>query len=80
MSEPRRSPRGERGLKSQPAGSSHGYWSRSPRGERGLKFGYYVADGCPAKSLPAWGAWIEIIPSTNAHVGYWVAPRVGSVD
>ena len=60
----RRSPCGERGLKSpaaekcfRPAGS------RSPCGERGLKFRIFSISHHAAESLPVRGAWIEIILS-----------------
>ena len=33
-----------------------------------------------AMSLPAWGAWIEIIAVVRIEVLYGVAPRMGSVD
>ena len=33
---------------------------RSPHGERGLKLLYHNVPQCGYRSLPAWGAWIEI--------------------
>ena len=34
---------------------------RSPHGERGLKFLRSLGKRLLAESLPAWGAWIEIV-------------------
>ena len=31
-------------------------------------------------SLPAWGAWIEILEEFMSIIGRNVAPRMGSVD
>ena len=35
---------------------------RSPHGERGLKYPMVKTMGFRLMSLPAWGAWIEIVP------------------
>ena len=37
---------------------------RSPHGERGLKFCQLRRDGGGKVSLPAWGAWIEMLGNT----------------
>ena len=40
---------------------------RSPHGERGLKLTYEEILGKLNKSLPAWGAWIEIVARVENH-------------
>ena len=56
-----RSPRGERGLKLQPAESAGTETvRRSPRGERGLKSKGDEGIRRQGASLPPRGAWIEI--------------------
>ena len=76
----RRSPRGERGLKSVLALLGIVTDRRSPRGERGLKY----ADSCRLttgdKSLPSRGAWIEMSPVKVNKIMRKVAPLAGSVD
>ena len=58
----RRSPHGERGLKSIRAASATNISSRSPHGERGLKYFMVILfDIYIYMSLPARGAWIEIV-------------------
>ena len=54
--------------------------SRSPQGERGLKS--WGRSGLPAigRSLPARGAWIEIVIYVDVADLRYVAPRKGSVD
>ena len=65
----RRSPQGERGLKSIVCGNYQtASVGRSPQGERGLKFGWPRSFAMPGRSLPARGAWIEI--STIAYAWY----------
>ena len=55
--------------------------SRSPHGERGLKFPYAITvDGQYYTSLPARGAWIEIVGYKIVVERINVAPRTGSVD
>ena len=56
----RRSPCGERGLKSLPAAPVCRNCSRSPCGERGLKSSCFATSACDQPSLPVRGAWIEI--------------------
>ena len=56
----RRSPCGERGLKSRIGHSTERNNCRSPCGERGLKFHDVFVDNVGIKSLPVRGAWIEI--------------------
>ena len=55
----RRSPRGERGLKLQTFKKAVLQNGRSPRGERGLKQVPGPQRSPSARSLSAWGAWIE---------------------
>ena len=59
----RRSPCGERGLKSRIGHSTERNNCRSPCGERGLKFHDVFVDNVGIKSLPVRGAWIEILLS-----------------
>ncbi len=62
---PCRSPHGERGLKWSCPWGWKSVNRRSPHGERGLK---YTSAPCPDAclwSLPAWGAWIEILTAKN---------------
>ena len=56
-----RSPRGERGLKSERSREQPGAAGRSPRGERGLKSKTSDSVRDVYMSLPTRGAWIEII-------------------
>ena len=56
----RRSPHGERGLKSIVQTSPATDASRSPHGERGLKFYQAGRRAALELSLPPRGAWIEI--------------------
>ena len=56
----RRSPHGERGLKSDNQLRITSDRSRSPHGERGLKYVLSAAVFIVDLSLPARGAWIEI--------------------
>ena len=65
-----RSPHGERGLKSASGSGSGKDTRRSPHGERGLKSLDWDIKFLKYRSLPAWGAWIEIVAS---------ASRTGSV-
>ena len=58
----RRSPCGERGLKSTMCLQGRQKQTRrSPCGERGLKLEYFTVEKLGVKSLPVRGAWIEII-------------------
>ena len=57
----RRSPQGERGLKSQAHAGRERHLGRSPQGERGLKSAKEWPDDDSDGSLPARGAWIEIV-------------------
>ena len=63
-----RSPRGERGLKSNSIGQQLPILRRSPRGERGLKFHHLVQVGLIMQSLPSRGAWIEIFVGSRPPV------------
>ncbi len=76
----RRSPHGERGLKFLRALLVAPGFGRSPHGERGLKC--VQTHNLPErkKSLPAWGAWIEIVDNIIKLNIDEVAPRMGSVD
>ena len=65
---PRRSPHGERGLKFDVGVHDLHDLGRSPHGERGLKFFGMNWYGLVWMSLPAWGAWIEIIPGIHSAV------------
>ena len=57
-----RSPRGERGLKSENFCKYYHGEGRSPRGERGLKFWRGINRRLrTGESLPSRGAWIEIV-------------------
>ena len=56
----RRSPSGERGLKSKETGVKDFGECRSPSGERGLKYRPYLVGVGFEWSLPIRGAWIEI--------------------
>ena len=56
-----RSPHGERGLKWHKRGRAKRQQRRSPHGERGLKCVYLHEHIDKEASLPAWGAWIEIL-------------------
>ena len=47
-----------------------GMGCRSPHGERGLKCGDAGAGRAGQRSLPAWGAWIEMSAGDFARV-YW---------
>ena len=76
---PRRSPHGERGLKSSQDMATKEDQSRSPHGERGLKSGRLRALLCPAGSLPSRGAWIEMGLSQQVAALSMVAPLTGSV-
>ena len=42
--------------------------SRTPHGVRGLKLISSALSGCREMSHPAWGAWIEIIPTNATEV------------
>ena len=53
---------------------------RSPHGERGLKLLFAIAYLISFWSLPAWGAWIEIVFRLDLLGPFGVAPRMGSVD
>ena len=53
---------------------------RSPHGERGLKSSVLEIDIAYLRSLPAWGAWIEIAKDGLGGANDRVAPRMGSVD
>ena len=55
----RRSPHGERGLKSDGIDADVGDL-RSPHGERGLKCVYHLFRRVSDRSLSSWRAWIEI--------------------
>ena len=54
--------------------------SRSPQGERGLKLMGFRNPRAFKVSLPARGAWIEIISRATRSTPTRVAPRKGSVD
>ena len=56
-----RSPHGERGLKLKDLKMCVETVSRSPHGERGLKSDHDTTVNQASTSLPAWGAWIEIV-------------------
>ena len=56
----RRSPCGERGLKSENVACFSKRGCRSPCGERGLKFMAAARGTDEVKSLPVRGAWIEM--------------------
>ena len=56
-----RSPQGERGLKFLGLVDNYDITRRSPQGERGLKSIGRVGVDCRVPSLPARGAWIEIV-------------------
>ena len=60
------------------AAAYHG--RRSPHGERGLKYAQIVFAYRRYASLPARGAWIEIVVIIAAAAANSVAPRTGSVD
>ena len=53
---------------------------RSPHGERGLKSCTMNFSAPDSKSLPARGAWIEIVHDELLCARFKVAPRTGSVD
>ena len=53
---------------------------RSPHGERGFKFYIRIIFSFRFKSLPAWGAWIQVQDQTAHDRWDGVAPRMGSVD
>ena len=53
---------------------------RSPYGERGLKFDLQDSRVAHERSLPVWGAWIEIRDIASMEKKDNVAPRMGSVD
>ena len=57
----RRSPHGERGLKSSIRSIKQNASSRSPHGERGLKCVHTRGDRIVEGSLSSWRAWIEIL-------------------
>ena len=75
-----RSPQGERGLKLDQAKKREQLQGRSPQGERGLKSTLPRPLTVPSWSLPARGAWIEIIDTNAYPILSGVAPRKGSVD
>ncbi len=75
-----RSPHGERGLKYTPTPVSSAAPGRSPHGERGLKSNDCVCAVRIRGSLPARGAWIEIVTLITERIISLVAPRTGSVD
>ena len=64
----RRSPCGERGLKSYPCPFCGSTVSRSPCGERGLKFAQILRVALDSRSLPVRGAWVEMSGSSIARV------------
>ena len=66
-----RSPHGERGLKFVEIPSASGVIGRSPHGERGLKSLEPICARSPLESLPARGAWIEIISTTLTPSEIW---------
>ncbi len=78
----RRSPHGERGLKSQvEIAAELDMERRSPHGERGLKWAISKALNQTWESLPTRGAWIEIKGGIATPVDpHKVAPHTGSVD
>ena len=76
----RRSPHGERGLKSIRAAKNAVPAGRSPHGERGLKLLQSLPAFYHPTSLPARGAWIEIVNTMQLIRHDIVAPRTGSVD
>ena len=53
---------------------------RSPHGERGLKFLGLQREKSDSQSLPARGAWIEMLAFIVSSSRSMVAPRTGSVD
>ena len=75
-----RTPHGVRGLKygSQRDGGTDN--RRTPHGVRGLKCPTRAPDFLPARSHPAWGAWIEIFVPAGKTPLEGVAPRMGYVD
>ena len=75
----RRSPCGERGLKSLPRAPAHAHTRRSPCGERGLKSLRITRKCYKNMSLPVRGAWVEISSIGNSELHHIVAPRAGSV-
>ena len=75
-----RSPHGERGLKYPLLSLLYQGVSRSPHGERGLKLRSSLQVVTNGLSLPAWGAWIEMLYNVAFWSPYVVAPRMGSVD
>ena len=76
----RRSPCGERGLKSGDSYKVKFNFRRSPCGERGLKFETVDLLAAFEKSLPMRGAWIEISTEASVIRIEFVAPHAGSVD
>ena len=76
-----RSPHGGRGLKFDWIGVEwEDHPGRSPHGGRGLKLVFIPANGYIPLSLPAWGAWIEILLLLPVWMASAVAPRMGGVD
>ena len=69
MSVTRRSPHGERGLKSRHLLTISATRGRSPHGERGLKYASAIPKRHVTMSLSSWRAWIEmncsLKPATN---------------
>ena len=61
MTQTSRSPHGERGLKWRVQVNVGQWLGRSPHGERGLKLGRCAGSARHGKSLPARGAWVEIL-------------------
>ena len=61
--------------------------SRSPHGERGLKSEYIRKTIRKLLSLPAWGAWIEILDAEGLNAKYeslpawgaWIEMRLGTL-
>ena len=76
----RRSPCGERGLKSRRWFHVPDIRGRSPCGERGLKWQALEIHPSLTMSLPVRGAWIEMTFGFVPFFQYEVAPRAGSVD
>ena len=75
----RRSPRGERGLKSEPPLPCWFTHGRSPRGERGLKSGEIRRIMKSIWSLPSRGAWIEIRTCLRTQSRFiWSLPSRGA--
>ena len=75
-----RSPHGEHGLKSSYKLGRGPKPRRSPHGEHGLKCQHGTQALGNLASLPARGAWIEILPEIDPELAEFVAPRTGSMD